>query len=80
LRLKHDWVSIFHCSSVANDVVAETLSLIQAQLEDFKVYQQQVLKNCKAMAQTMLDHGYQLVSGMKLYLLKILNFYFLILF
>ena len=31
------------------------------------MYQQQVLKNCKAMAQAMLDRGYDLVSGWKLF-------------
>jgi len=51
-------------SSVADDVTfIFFLILMQAQSEDFRVYQQQVLKNCKAMAQAMLDRGYELVSG-----------------
>lgn len=46
-----------------NQIAAIAVTLKQAQSEDFRVYQQQVLKNCAAMAQAMLDRGYQLVSG-----------------
>jgi glycine hydroxymethyltransferase len=46
-----------------NQIAAIAVALKQAQSEDFKSYQQQVLKNCKAMAQALLDRGYQLVSG-----------------
>ena len=54
-------VLILHCFTNA-----KALLLIQAQSEDFRLYQQQVLKNCKAMAQAMLDRGYQLVSGLNM--------------
>ena len=37
----------------------------------FRNYQIQVLKNSKAMAQALLDHGYELVSGTLLFPLKI---------
>ena len=36
---------------------------IQAASPEFKEYQTQVLKNSAALAQTMLKHGYKLVSG-----------------
>jgi glycine hydroxymethyltransferase len=46
-----------------NQIAAIAVALRQAQSDEFKIYQQQVLSNCKAMAQALLDCGYQLVSG-----------------
>ena len=37
--------------------------IFQAQTPMFKEYQQQVLKNAKAMANALLEAGYSLVSG-----------------
>ncbi|CAB3981542.1 serine hydroxymethyltransferase, mitochondrial-like [Paramuricea clavata] len=39
------------------------VALKQAMEPSFRDYQSQVLKNCKAMAQALLDRGYDLVSG-----------------
>jgi glycine hydroxymethyltransferase len=38
-------------------------ALKQAQSEEFKAYQQKVLQNSKALADTLQKHGYNLVSG-----------------
>ncbi|XP_034255975.1 serine hydroxymethyltransferase, mitochondrial-like [Thrips palmi] len=42
---------------------AVAVALKQAMSPEFKLYQQQVLKNAKAMAQALLKKGYSLVSG-----------------
>lgn len=42
---------------------AVAVALKQAMSSEFKLYQQQVLKNAKAMAQALLKKGYSLVSG-----------------
>lgn len=36
----------------------------QAATPEFKAYQQQVLSNCKTMAEALLNRGYKLVSGL----------------
>jgi glycine hydroxymethyltransferase len=38
-------------------------ALKQAQSSEFKAYQQQVLQNSKALAESLQKHGYDLVSG-----------------
>lgn len=43
--------------------------IFQAQTSMFKEYQQQVLKNAKAMANALLEAGYSLVSGTSVFLL-----------
>lgn len=42
---------------------AKAVCLGEALKPEFKVYQEQVLKNSKALAQAMLDEGFKLVSG-----------------
>lgn len=42
---------------------AVAVALKQATSSEFKLYQQQVLKNAKAMANALLKRGYSLVSG-----------------
>lgn len=42
---------------------AVAVALKQATSPEFKLYQQQVLKNAKAMANALLKKGYSLVSG-----------------
>ena len=39
------------------------VALKQAASEEFKAYQTQVLKNCHAMAETLVQKGHTLVSG-----------------
>ena len=44
-------------------IAALAVALKQAMTPEFRQYQQQVLDNCQALAQALLRHGYQLVSG-----------------
>ena len=44
-------------------IAAKSIALGEALQPQFKVYQQQVLNNAKALAQTILDGGLNLVSG-----------------
>jgi glycine hydroxymethyltransferase len=44
-------------------ITALAVALKQAQSSEFREYQTQVLKNCKAMADGFLSKGYKLVSG-----------------
>lgn len=44
-------------------IAAKAVSFKEAAGEDFKVYQQQVVKNAKAMAKTFIDRGIKIVSG-----------------
>jgi len=44
-------------------ITALATALKQANSPEFKDYQVQVLKNCKALAQGLIGHGYELVSG-----------------
>lgn len=46
-----------------HQMAAVAVALLQAQQEDFRTYQLQVLKNCKTMAKALIDRGYKLVSG-----------------
>lgn len=44
-------------------IAAKAVAFKEALSDDFKVYQQQVIKNAQVMAQTLLDNGIELVSG-----------------
>lgn len=44
-------------------IASVAVALKQAKSPEFRQYQQQVLRNAKAMAKALLDHGYTLVSG-----------------
>ena len=44
-------------------IAAKAVAFKEALQPDFKSYQQQVVKNAKAMAKTMLERGYKVVSG-----------------
>lgn len=44
-------------------IAAKAVAFKEALEPEFKTYQQQVVKNAKVMAQTMLDRGYNIVSG-----------------
>ena len=44
-------------------IAAKAVSFKEAMSEDFKVYQQQVVKNAQAMAQTFIERGIKIVSG-----------------
>ncbi len=46
-----------------NAVAAIAVTMLKAQQEDFKVYAQQVLKNSKALAATLMERDGQLVTG-----------------
>ncbi len=44
-------------------IAAKAVAFKEALEDDFKVYQKQVVKNAQAMANTMIDRGYNIVSG-----------------
>jgi glycine hydroxymethyltransferase len=44
-------------------IAAKAVAFKEALQPDFKQYQQQVVKNAKAMAKVMMDRGYNIVSG-----------------
>lgn len=44
-------------------IAALAVALKQAKAPEFKVYQQQVVANCQALAQRMQKLGYTIVSG-----------------
>jgi glycine hydroxymethyltransferase len=44
-------------------IAAKAVALKEALSPDFKVYQQQILANAKALAEGLLKHGFRLVSG-----------------
>lgn len=44
-------------------IAAKAVAFKEALSEDFKEYQKQIVKNCKAMAKRLLDLGYVLVGG-----------------
>lgn len=44
-------------------IAAKAVALKEAMSDEFKVYQQQVVKNAVALAEGMLEHGFDLVSG-----------------
>jgi glycine hydroxymethyltransferase len=44
-------------------IAAKAVALLEALQPDFKVYQQQVLDNARCMAQTLIERGYEIVSG-----------------
>ncbi|HET6914216.1 MAG TPA: serine hydroxymethyltransferase [Rhodanobacteraceae bacterium] len=44
-------------------IAAKAVAFKEALQPDFKSYQQQVVKNAKAMAKTLMDRGYKIVSG-----------------
>lgn len=44
-------------------IAAKAVSFKEALTDEFKTYQQQIVKNAKALAQAMLDEGFNLVSG-----------------
>ncbi len=44
-------------------IAGKAVAFKEALQDDFKVYQQQVVKNARAMAQVFLDRGYDVVSG-----------------
>ncbi len=44
-------------------IAAKAVSFLEALQPDFKVYQQQILNNARAMAKTIMGRGYNVVSG-----------------
>ena len=44
-------------------IAAKAICFKEAMSDDFKTYQQQVVKNAKAMAKVFIDRGYDVVSG-----------------
>ncbi len=44
-------------------IAAKAVSFKEALSDEFKTYQQQIVKNAKALAEAMLDEGFDLVSG-----------------
>jgi glycine hydroxymethyltransferase len=44
-------------------IAAKAVAFKEAAEPEFKVYQQQVINNAKVMANTLIDHGYDIVSG-----------------
>ena len=44
-------------------IAAKAVALKEAQSEDFKRYQEHILANSQALAQQLLENGFQLVSG-----------------
>ncbi len=44
-------------------IAAKAVAFKEALQPDFKVYQQQVLDNARAMAKTMIERGYKVISG-----------------
>jgi glycine hydroxymethyltransferase len=44
-------------------IAAKAVAFKEAQQPEFKTYQQQVIKNARVMANTMIERGYKIVSG-----------------
>lgn len=44
-------------------IAAKAVSFIEAQTQEFKNYQAQVIKNAQTMAQWFVDHGYKVTTG-----------------
>jgi len=44
-------------------IAAKAVAFLEASKPEFKVYQQQVVKNAKAMAEQFMSRGYKIVSG-----------------
>ncbi|HEX2945790.1 MAG TPA: serine hydroxymethyltransferase [Clostridia bacterium] len=44
-------------------IAAKAVSFKEALSDEFKTYQQQIVKNAKALAQALMDQGFELVSG-----------------
>ncbi len=44
-------------------IAAKAVAFKEALSEDFRVYQKQIVKNAKALAQTLIEEGFRLVSG-----------------
>ncbi len=44
-------------------IAAKAVAFKEAMLPEFKIYQQQVIKNARVMAQVMIGRGYKIVSG-----------------
>lgn len=44
-------------------IAAKAVAFKEAMQPEFKLYQEQVLKNAKVLAKTMIDRGYKIVSG-----------------
>lgn len=49
---------------------AVAVSLKQAQTPEFKLYQQQIVSNAKAMAKALQNKGYHIVSGKHGFIIK----------
>lgn len=49
------------------------MALKEAVLPEFKIYQQQVINNAKAMAKALQDRGYHIVSGEKYAFFRLAN-------
>ena len=44
-------------------IAAKAVALKEALSSEFKIYQQQIVKNAQALAQSLMSHGYRLTSG-----------------
>ena len=49
--------------SLMHAIAAKAVSFKEAQGEEFRLYQEQVLKNARTLAEKLLEHGFNLVSG-----------------
>ena len=57
-------------------IAAKAVAFLEALQPNFKIYQQQILNNARAMAKVVLDRGYQIVSGgtdNHLFLINLIN-------
>lgn len=57
-------------------IAAKAVAFKEAMQPEFKIYQQQVVKNAKAIAETLIKRGYEIVSGgtdNHLFLLNLIN-------
>ena len=44
-------------------MIAKAIAFGEALQDDFKTYQQQVVKNAKTLAETLINEGFKVVSG-----------------
>ncbi|MEA1990788.1 MAG: serine hydroxymethyltransferase [Thermodesulfobacteriota bacterium] len=49
--------------SLMHVIAAKAVAFKEAQRDDFKIYQQQIVSNAKTLAKTLQDRGFRLVSG-----------------
>ena len=62
------FILIFHSSTYLSRFVSlgVGVALKQALTPEYKVYQQEVVDNCRALCKSLQDKGYTIVSGKRL--------------